>query len=54
MERFKNIAQHLKEPVYDGRLFHEENQEAEAHKAMLYRQIHPWDRLNLELHPRIV
>ncbi len=58
MERFKNIAQHpvfsksIEEPVYDGRLFHEEYQEAEAHKAMLYRQMHPWDRFNRKLHPK--
>ena len=44
MERFRNIAQHpvfsqnIKELVYDGRLYREENREREAYEEMLYWQ----------------
>ena len=44
MESFSNIAQHpvfsqnIKELVYDGRLYREENQEREAYKEMIYWQ----------------
>ena len=46
------FSKSIKELVYDGRLFREEYRETEARKAILYPQMHPWDRLNLGLHPK--